>query len=190
MLGSHNTFSYLPTNNLLRKWGRCQEVSYIEQYNQGVRCYDVRVKFSKKGDFEESLTLVHNNIKYKGGWDTLKKFFFFAESMKCSVRLILDVRKKPKDYERQIGLFYNLVYYAQTILSIKVVEAIVYWDWSYIIEPTVRIVEKHASVDNSVDLFRTPKKYSKKHNAQIVEEYSGIVNDDSAILLMDFVNIK
>ena len=190
MLGSHNTFSYLPTNNLLRKWGRCQEVSYIEQYNQGVRCYDVRVKFSKKGDFEKSLTLVHNNIKYKGGWDTLKKFLFFAESMKCSVRLILDVRKKPKDSGRQISLFYNLVYFAQTVLSIKVVEAIIYWNWGYIIEPTVRIVEKHASVDNSVSLFRTPKKYSKKHNAQIVEEYSGIVNDDSAILLMDFVNIK
>ena len=55
IVGSHNSWSYLPS----KKWwmapfkfmAKCQDLNIIEQYEIGVRCFDLRVRFNKKGEF-------------------------------------------------------------------------------------------------------------------------------------------
>jgi hypothetical protein len=192
MIGSHNTFSYLPTKNIFRRWGRCQEVNYIEQYNQGVRCFDVRVKFDTKkkvrfGELER-VQIVHNNITYQGGWSELNRFFSFVAD-DCWVRLILDVRKKPKDAEKQQELFVRLIDYARNTLHIKIAEAIVYWDWSYEVSPKMKITENHASVTGNVGIFKTPRMYAEKNNGLILSMNKEIVDSKNEVLLIDFVNL-
>ena len=193
MIGSHNTFSYLPTKNIFKRWGRCQEVNYIEQYNLGARCFDVRVKFDteKKVRFGEleRVQIVHNNITYQGGWSELNRFFAFVAD-DCWVRLILDIRKKPKDAEKQQELFVRLIDYARNTLGIKIAEAIVYWDWSYEVSPKLKITENHASVTGNVGIFKTPKMYAEKNNDLILSKNKEIVDSENEVLLIDFVNLK
>ena len=193
MIGSHNTFSYLPTKNIFKRWGRCQEVGYIAQYTFGVRCFDVRVKFDMKkkvrfGELERA-QIVHNNITYQGGWSELNRFFAFVAD-DCWVRLILDIRKKPKDAEKQQELFVRLIDYARNTLGIKIAEAIVYWDWSYEVSPKLKITENHASVTGNVGIFKTPRMYAEKNNDLILSKNKEIVDSENEVLLIDFVNLK
>jgi hypothetical protein len=193
MIGSHNTFSYLPTKNIFKRWGRCQEVNYMTQYYIGVRCFDVRVKFDTKKKVQfgelERVQIVHNNITYQGGWSELNRFFAFV-SDDCWVRLILDIRKKPKDAEKQQELFVRLIDYARNTLGIKIAEAIVYWDWSYEVSPKLKITENHASVTNNVGIFKTPRMYAKKNNDLILSMNKEIADSENEVLLIDFVNLK
>ena len=190
MIGSHNTFSYLPTRNILKRWGRCQEVDYITQYYLGIRFFDVRIKFCKDGE----LQIVHNNITYKDGHNQLNRFLAFADKAgDCYIRLILDIRKKPKDAEARLDLFKKRIKYIEGWFPhIKIAEAIVYWDWSYIVEPTLKITENHASVTNNVGIFKTPRMYAKQNNAKILSDNKEIFDseNESEVLLIDFVNLK
>ena len=51
--GSHNTMSFLPVKQWwlrpFRAWGRCQRLSLAEQWEAGVRYFDMRIKFDSKG---------------------------------------------------------------------------------------------------------------------------------------------
>ena len=55
MLGSHDTFTYLKTSNIIAKastaFWRCQEKSIQDQYKFGVRLFDVRVINEDKNEF-------------------------------------------------------------------------------------------------------------------------------------------
>ena len=186
MLGSHNSLSYLKSNNLLQRWAKCQEVAFAEQYNHGVRCFDVRIKFEKGKP-----KIVHNNIDYKGGETLLNSLFSFMNAKgDCWLRLILDVRKTPKNAEYLTTLFKKYIFYIQeNCPNIKWAEAITYWNWDFIVEPKLRIIENHASVTNNVGLFKTPKMYAQKNNAKIKEEQKEVVEADNDVLLIDFVNL-
>ncbi len=164
----------------------------MTQYYIGVRCFDVRVKFDTKRKVKfgelERVQIVHNNITYKGGWSELNRFFAFVAD-DCWVRLILDIRKKPKDAEKQRELFVRLIDYARNTLGIKIAEAIVYWDWSYEVSPKLKITENHASVTNNIGIFKTPRMYAEKNNDSILSMNKEIVDSENEVLLIDFVNI-
>ena len=144
-----------------------------------------------KGAFGEleRVQIVHNNITYQGGWSELNRFFAFVAD-DCWVRLILDIRKKPKDAEKQQELFVRLIDYARNTLGIKIAEAIVYWDWSYEVSPKLKITENHASVTNNVGIFKTPRMYAKKNNDLILSMNKEIADSENEVLLIDFVNLK
>ena len=63
MIGSHNTFSYLPAKHwwvtILKPWYKCQNKTIYEQYNSGVRYFDVRVRY-----INDKWCLVHNKIVF------------------------------------------------------------------------------------------------------------------------------
>lgn len=67
MLGSHNTFTYLPPKNpiynLFRALWRCQTKSIEEQYKSGTRFFDLRLIWSKK---KECWEVGHGLVKVKG----------------------------------------------------------------------------------------------------------------------------
>ena len=56
MIGSHDTFTYLKTTNVLAKiftmFWRCQEKSIHDQYKAGARLFDIRVIYEKIEDKE------------------------------------------------------------------------------------------------------------------------------------------
>ena len=66
MLGSHNSWSYLPA----KKWwmspfkfvAKCQNINIRDQYNiYNVRCFDLRIRFNDKNE----LTVAHGLMEYK-----------------------------------------------------------------------------------------------------------------------------
>ncbi len=61
MLGSHNSMTYLPLtgwSRILRPWVRCQSLTLMEQYNAGVRYFDIRIRL-----VNGKWRFCHNNAK-------------------------------------------------------------------------------------------------------------------------------
>lgn len=190
MLGSHNALSYLSPkglkSKLLNTWAKCQEVDYAAQYNLGVRYFDVHIKFEKGKP-----TIVHNAVTYKGGADTLKALFCFMNIKKdCYLRLLLDVRSRPRDADRQVSLFKSYIVDIQTVYPfIKFADAIVFWDWTRVVPQQISVTEKHASVTSTAALIKTPKKYAQNNNASLREEFKKAAKAKKEVLLIDYVNI-
>ena len=186
MLGSHNSLTYLKSNNLFKSWAKCQEINYLQQYNLGVRCFDVRIKFEKGQP-----KIVHNNVDYKGGKEVLDSLYKFMDSKgDCYLRLILDVRSTPKNEDVLVGMFKQYILYVQTYFpNIKFIEARTYWDWQNYCDVVFSVIEKHASVAGKVGVFKKPKDYAKNNNTTIREEYEEILQSGVEVLLIDFVNI-
>lgn len=92
-LGTHNSITYLEP----QKWymkpfqfiAKCQNKTIEEQYNSGVRLFDIRVSFTDEGLLE----FRHGLMKYKGNvYDIFNKINSFEES--CYVRLWLEITKE------------------------------------------------------------------------------------------------
>ena len=91
-IGSHNSFTYLKP----RKWwmrlftifARCQSKDILEQFEAGVRYFDLRVRFS---DWHE-LIVCHGNMEYKFTQYNLKQFLRYLNRKKdCYLRVIYEV---------------------------------------------------------------------------------------------------
>ena len=190
MLGSHNTLTYFPIKGLfggiMKNWSKCQEINYIQQYEKGVRYFDVRIKFNKNKP-----VVVHNKNIYRAGENELNQLFSFLNIKKgCYVRLGLDIRKKPKDANKQLKLFKEYISTLQHKYPfMKIDDAIVFWNWEHIITPTIRVTEKHASVTSNWEVVKTPKNYASKHNNEIRNTYKNVLNSNKEVLLIDFVNL-
>jgi len=191
ILGSHNTFTYLPP----KKWwmkpfsciGKCQEKDYKEQYKLGARVFDVRVRFDKHGD----IVVAHNLREVKMSEKELYDFFKFLNKKKnCSCRIMLELRKKVKDEALQIEHFrYFCESLAQQFEHIVFFGGRILYNWVqvYNFGIDIPIIEKHASVCAPKlidDLY--PKYYAKHNNHKNIERYK----DEQICLLIDFVNIQ
>lgn len=64
IIGSHNSFTYAPAKSLLMKLIRftacCQDLNIEQQWNSGVRLFDIRLWFSPNGDYN----VWHGIIKF------------------------------------------------------------------------------------------------------------------------------
>lgn len=104
ILGSHNTMSYLPVRRWWMKpfaWvARCQSKDICEQYDSGVRLFDLRVGFTRNG----KLHFRHGLIGYKGSVaDALRLLCSWGDT---TVRIILEERSSDWD-----SFFRNFVNY-------------------------------------------------------------------------------
>lgn len=99
-LASHNTFSYLP----VRKWwmkpfawmARCQRITTYQQYRCGVRFFDLRVRFDKKGE----RILCHGLMEYADGEDTLSVALSILDHKGgCGMRVVLETNKSDEFQE-------------------------------------------------------------------------------------------
>jgi len=190
MLGSHNTLTYFPIKGLfggiVKNWSKCQEVNFIKQYSLGVRYFDIRIKFDKNKP-----VVVHNGNTYKAGENELNQLFSFLNLKKdCYVRFGLDIRKKPKDADKQVKLFKEYINkISRTYIFITIADAITFWDWNHIITPKIQVTEKHASVTSTWELIKTPKHYAQKNNNINRIEYKKVLDSKTEVLLIDYVNI-
>lgn len=188
MLGSHNSFSYLkPTKwwmRLLTPWSKCQDKTIEEQYNDGVRYFDIRIAFKKDG----SMRIVHNLIEYptKELYNALRTF---KNRSDVYLRIVLDMRKKPKeikDAAKLISWFYDFLNYVMMNTEMTIDKAIVFWDWRYIINRGLKVTEWHASVCAKWYQYIDGLKFwAWEHNTEVLT--TNTLKDNEEVLLIDFV---
>lgn len=191
MIGSHNTFSYLPIKNkwlsFLKPWYECQEYDIITQINKDVRYFDIRIRFSKKGE----LQVVHNKIVFdineKQFWDIMNNVKELTTKLNTVLyfRVILDIRKKPNDELNQVYWFSQFINkFSQYNEHIILVQAIVYWNWTIIdYISTPEIIEDHASVNAKWYEYMLGNKY---YAAKVGVKYINEKSNDK-VFLIDYV---
>ena len=191
IIGSHNSWSYLPT----KKWwmkpfafiARCQDKIILEQYcRYNVRCFDLRVRFSKHGQLIIAHGFAEYNINEEHLFDQLKMLNDFGDVV---IRVIHEVRTKKQHSEKRIQSFRTFCEYI-----VKQYPNIDFWcgrnlynwgiDYEFQYKPSCE--EKYASVCSPklIDDWY-PKQFAKYNNKKIIKRGT---NKD--ILLIDFVNIK
>ena len=187
ILGSHNSWSYLP----IKQWwlkpfsfiGRCQNLSIEKQYNKGVRCFDLRVRFNKS-----KIKVCHGYFQYDTDRDELYYDLEWLNSKKdVLVRVIHEVRNKKQYTNYSFISFNNFCNY----ISVKY-QNIRFWcgrnvynwniDYKFTFEPSCE--EKYSSVckPKIIDDW-WPWLFAKLNNKRILEEKT-----DKDILLIDFIN--
>ena len=188
ILGSHNSWSYLPVKHWwmvpFRFTARCQDLSIIEQYNLGVRCFDLRIRFNKKGE----LLVCHGFMKYNINKDILFSDLEWLSNKKdVYVRIIHETRNKNQYNSLSIKMFRIFC-----IDSINRFSGIKFWcgknlydwtnDFNFFHCPSCE--EKYSSVCSPkfIDDWY-PRLFAKLNNKKIVNK-----GTDKDILLIDFVN--
>ena len=203
MIGSHNSFSYLKPSKwwmrLLTPWHRCQSKNVNAQILfEGVRYLDIRVRFIKKNP-----VFVHNNIVYESCFPFLQQLEMIGrqyaadakqycrEFKKIPYRLVLDVRKCPKDFATQRTLFDVLVCKLQQppySIYFELDEARIFWDWdSPIVKSKYDIKEIHTSVCSPWYKYILGTKWFARKNNK--DTYVLGRNDNNTVYLIDYVNI-
>lgn len=94
ILGSHNSWSYLTPKKwwmkLLAFTARCQDLTIREQYELGVRCFDLRVRFDKN----YKPIIAHGIIEY--GELPYNDLEYLNSKTDVLIRLIYEVRTKKQ----------------------------------------------------------------------------------------------
>ena len=190
ILGSHNSWSYLP----VRKWwmkpiafmARCQSVDIRKQYELGVRCFDLRIRSDKDG----ALQVAHGCVVYDIGLFALMGMLSWLDKRgDVMVRILHEVRGKRQYTERARILFADTCDYLvkeYSHISFFCGKNLHNWqkDYDFGKDPTCE--ESYGSVSGHKWLYAWwPWLYARLHNGEIREQ-----GTDKEILLVDFVNIK
>lgn len=203
---------------LLSPWHRCQNEGLIAQLANGVQYLDIRVRFTKEGKpvfvhnnitYNPFVTVNSSSNSFVPSLEYLlgktKVYFIGMRSIilnqslrlnpsfpkKIPFRLILDVRKVPKDYVRQRVLFNTLIKILQgepycNYLTLD--EARIFWDWDDpIIKSKYEIKEIHTSVCSKwYQYLLGTKWFAKRHNPSTFQAEK---EDKTTVYLIDYVNI-
>ena len=189
VLGSHNSWSYLPVT---RWWmrpfafmARCQSLNIWQQYDLGVRCFDLRIRSDRDG----ALQVAHGCVVYKIDLFKLDAWLgWLNKKGDVMVRVIHEVRTGRRYTDRERELFEDTVqYFVEKHPKIR------FWcgrnlynwkrDYDFINDPSCD--EKYASVcpPRWIDDW-WPWRFAKAHNHEIRE-----AGTDKDVLLIDFVEI-
>lgn len=186
ILGSHNSWSYLPP----KKWymkpfrftARCQDWDIKTQYEHGVRCFDLRLQYDK-----DTLHVVHGSMIYKITCaELLKDLEWLNKQGDVYVRVLHDSRTKKLHNERAVKNFQNdCAAFEQLYPNIKFWCGKNLYNWTndYEFKNNPSCAEYYSSVvlPKIDDLY--PRCYAKKNTKVIYEK-----GTDKDILLLDFVN--
>jgi hypothetical protein len=197
MLGSHNSMSYLPPSNLwgkiTKRWGKCQDKTIHEQYEAGVRYFDIRVKL-----VNNHWRFVHNNVDYSYfSYSYLDDILESATKDKNTIyfRILLDERKQPMAWENYANRFRRLVklfkaYIEDNSYNAVIDSAIIYWDWEDILVHSVAVTEIHASVSASwKEYILGTKAFAEQHNEDSKLSNTNILNAENKVLLLDYIEL-
>ena len=188
ILGSHNSWSYLP----VKRWwmrplafmARCQRLDIRRQYEMGVRCFDLRVRFHYG-----QMVVAHGIVEYAIDMTTLIEDLEWIDVQGgCYVRVIHEVRNK-RQYESTSKMFFESFCYVvrSDLRNIR------FWNGRnlYNYEKDYEFGEdpsndgKYASVcaPRLIDDW-WPWLYARLHNRRI-----SLKDCDKEILLVDFVDM-
>ena len=192
ILGSHNSWSFLTPKKWWQKalafTAKCQRLNIQEQYENGVRCFDLRLKC-----VDDTWYVVHNSFIYCKLKDVEGDLEWLNEKGDVVVRVLHDVRKK-KDYT-----LYNLNEFGSRCRWLKsYYDRIRFWcgrnlyDWDvdFDFEYKPKCLELYSSVcpPKIIDDW-VPYAYAKLNNKKIRGEHTIDDNYDE-ILLIDYIDIK
>lgn len=187
IIGSHNSWSYFP----VKKWwmkliaftARCQSKNIVEQYELGVRCFDLRIRFEKRKPI-----IAHGIIEYNiTEKDLLESLTYLNMKGDTCVRILHEVRTKKQytnesvdnfvDYVQKLeGRFANIKFWCGKNLY--------NWENDYNFWYNPSCEEKYSSVCPPKILDDWwPWLYARLNNKKIIKE-----GTDKDILLIDFVN--
>lgn len=101
MIGSHDTFTYLKSSwiyNNCKKYWKCQKKSIEEQYEFGIRMFDVRVFWDKKW------RLCHGKANLKGiSWNTLTDIAeYMAKTCPEAIYRLWLEKGDDKEFKKQV----------------------------------------------------------------------------------------
>ena len=196
ILGSHDSMTYLPVQQWYLKpfkWmAQCQSKTITEQYNYGVRLFDLRVRFNDSGD----LIFAHGPITFKGDvYKTLEILNSFPEKVYC--RILLESNSPMKDQDLQEEHF---IYFCSSIVenysNIKFFGGNRKYDWKKVYdfgeEPILD--DKYSSTTNIFGGEKTsfwakiddicPRLYAKLNNHKILKQ-----GTDKDVLFIDFIGV-
>lgn len=186
-LASHDTMSYLKP----KYWwmtpfsfiARCQKLTLVEQYEKGVRLFDIRIKFDLKN---RCWDFAHGAMRYKG--DSVDKVLNFLNSLgECIyIRLVLEYNRTASchdyvckqfvyDAKQWIAKYKNLTFFEFTRKS----------DWKRLLpnpENAPSIYQATSSTTWKIwdDWF--PYIYAKTHNKDHIRQ-----GTDKDFLMIDFI---
>lgn len=189
ILGSHNSWSYLP----VRKWwmkpiafmARCQSVDIKTQYEKyGVRCFDLRIREGRLGEH----IVAHGPVEYclmRGVADDLQ---YLDEKGDCMVRILHEVRSEEKYTPQAVDNFrVRCSFLVAACPNIRwwCGRNLYNWKVDYDFGDDPYCDEKYGSVSDLKWLYGWwPWLYARLHNRKNLKEGS------EGILLIDYVNIK
>lgn len=206
ILGSHNTMTYLKP----RKWwmwfgkfiAKCQKLDYKQQYESGVRWFDLRISFPKdKNGNHEHPVFSHGLMDYKGSTpEEVLEYLNTKNDVYC--RIVLE---KGGEFELDLFKFYVLQW-MNTYSNLNVTQIAKKGQWVNILEPNSKnpsgLNDKYASANGYYPQYQNwpgvlrnktwsgyiyddlyPWVYAKLNNKKNIEKYK---NQD-IILLIDFV---
>lgn len=186
MLGSHNSMSYLPIKGwrkILTPWTKCQSLNIEEQYAQGVRYFDLRVRrYKNKGWW-----YCHNKAIFTPVMES-KEILEFLIEKKAPIRIILDVRETPENTEDYKKDFLELVDWMKDN-GLQVDSVKVYWEWKEYGEYKIKQYEYHASVSAPWYLYLLGTEWFAKWRNHDVYSLAPMIMDDS-VELLDYIQYK
>ena len=192
MIGSHNSFTYLKSTNALYNrfpiaW-RCQYKTIQEQYNDGVRFFDVRVKLEKKAN-RNMWRCAHGAVNLQQMFVSLKNIFIYFKQMLPGsyFRLILEDNKGIEEFKKEIQPFIDKPAKECLFICIKKDWEILYNNLPPVLNDYCYIpfVSNKSTWQNLKDMeWTTIKKYADKHNPPISK---AMIEDPNVIYFMDYI---
>ena len=194
MLGSHNSLSYLPCKRwwmYLINWiAKCQSKTLSEQFHDGVRHFDIRLKWDDK----EGWVIAHGLIEYKGNirrvLETLDSLADYYDE-KLYVRFLLEYNKRPDDEATKIIKLRNFVRYARGEYS-NIMYHLIETKWDEkVIEiyyNNIVLIHSYSNILGWKRFFLIPYWYAKFHNKENRKTFKNILEDKAnRVLMLDFV---
>lgn len=178
-IGSHNTMTYLPVKRRYMKlfnWiAKCQDLNLYKQHYIGVRIFDFRIAYDKKGNPE----FAHGLVKYKSN-NIINYLDYINASRNCVVRIILESEKN-----NGIELFKNDVnYWIKVYKNITFIQGNSKKNWNKIVNLKDFSGEQLVSSMKGKGLLRIfPRLYAIINNKRNRNKYAAI----NKTCLMDFI---
>ncbi len=181
-LGTHNSLTYLHPQWYFR-WlnftSKCQNLTIEEQYDFGVRYFDFRIKFTRKGQVRAG----HGIMTYKADFDSI--YNYLNNKGDCYVNIVLE--NLPWQKDKKDSLF---IHYVNEIVKkyprIRFVGGEKKRPWTSLVPlGNVGVKACFEFYERDKKKFPRPRYYARKKNQQYWKEA-----DTVAFSLFDFIELN
>ena len=189
ILGSHNSWTYLKPKKwwmrLIAWTARCQSDCIAEQYLDGVRCFDLRIKRGKDGN----LCVAHGLVEYD-----ITKTELFGQVYELDargdvyIRVLHEVRNESELTLEELDWFRHMCYDLQQVFrNIKFFcgRNLVNWNIDYFFSQSeLSIEDGYGSVRHPRSIYALwPWVYAWLHN-----DIELAFGTEKEVMMIDFVN--
>lgn len=175
MIGTHQSLTYATPLHWYHKpfhfVAKCQNKTYKEQYESGVRLFDIRIK-----PYKNSFVVAHGSMIFD--IDLYEVLEYFNTKNDCIVQLSLEYNKKPKNSKQIVQDFIEKVKFLITEFpNIKFYGFRTKWDWTkvyyYQNEPNIKVLQLVSSTTGNVLDDWCPAIYTNifKKDIQRIQQY-------------------